>query len=414
MIRSPIKTALTFLVLLFLCSDVSFADTVVLKSGRTLTGKVTEGKAKKGGDFIILETEAGAVYKLDKGDIVKSIRKLDPVDIDYRKRLRAVSDIATDHINLAKWCEKNGKTRFKEQIRWHYANVIRLDPDHSSARKKLGYFKLSDGTWVAEAEFKSRQGYKKGRKKWISELSDKVKVNNDEFDAKAGARKKEFNLWVRAAERGNVQPAVLADICDNSTILLVYESAVGIEGSVELVRVHLDAISTVKSNTAIRIMSQFAMMHSSKEVREHAITLLSAADMNHAAAIQALAEGLKFSNRAVVLAAAFAIGEIASNNQNVREHAIVPLVNSLNTEHDEAIPGALEAGRLSTSFGTGGTSFRTGGGPLTRKKTFQNQPSLDALRSLFTEARFGFNEQAWLDWYIENYTLADIDVRGDE
>ena len=325
-----------------------------------------------------------------------------------------VSDIATDHINLAKWCEKNGKTRFKEQIRWHYANVIRLDPDHSSARKKLGYFKLSDGTWVAEAEFKSRQGYKKGRKKWISELSDKVKVNDDEFDAKAGARKKEFNAWVRAAKRGNARPSVLADICDSSTILLVFKNAELNEGNVELVRVHLDAISTVKSNRAIGILCRFAMLHPAKEVREHAITLLSAADMNHAHAIQRLSEGLKFSNRAVVHTAAFAIAEIASSNPYVREHAIVPLVNSLNTEHDVAIPGALEAGRLSTSFGTGGTSFRTGGGPPTRKKTFQNQPSLDALRSLFTEARFGFNEQAWLDWYIENYTLADIDVRGDE
>ena len=273
---------------------------------------------------------------------------------------------------------------------------------------------MSDGNWVAEAEFKSRQGYIKGRKKWISILSEKVKANDDEFDAKRGARKKEFNLWFKAAQRGNFQPGVLAKICDNSTIFLVYESAVGVTGSVELVRIHLDAISTVKSNTAIRIMSQFAMMHPNKEVREHAITLLSEPDVNHAGAVGALAEGLKFSNRGVVHAAAFAIGEVASANPYIRENTIVPLVNSLNTEHDEAIPGALEAGRLSTSFGTGGTSFRTGGGPLTRKKEFKNQPSLDALRTLFTEVRFGFDEDAWLDWYIENFTLADIDVRGDE
>ena len=273
--------------------------------------------------------------------------------------------------------------------------------------------KLADGNWVAEAEFKSRQGYIKVRKRWVSNLSAKVKASEDEFDAKFGAKKKEFNMWVREADRGNLQPGVLADICDDTTILLVYESAVGVTSGVELVRVHLDAIASVNSNLSIRILCQFAMMHVSKDVREHAIALLSRSG-NHGKAVLTLAEGLKFPNRGVVHAAAFAIAEIASTDEYSRDLAIVPLAKSLITTHNVKIPGALQPGSLNTSFGTGGTSFQTGGGPQTEDKDFENQPSLDALRRLFTEVRFGFNENAWLNWYVENYTLLDMPVRSDE
>ena len=414
MIQTFKKAGFAALVLLFLCANILTADTVYLKSGRILTGKVTEGKAEKGGAYIVLTTETGAVYKLDKGDIVKTLHKLDQVELDYKKRLPLVRDIATDHIEIAKWCEKqrSGKTRFKEQIRWHHENVIRLDPDHSNTRKKLGYIKLPDGNWVAEAEFKARQGYVKDRRRWIPNLSKLVKENEDQNDAKFGAKKKEFNMWVRNARNGNVQPSALARICDNSTIFLVFDSAVGASNE-EMVRIHLDAISTVKSNLAIRMICKFAMEHHNKSVREHAIALLSQSDMDHTAAVLALAEGLTFSNRGVVLAAAFAIGEVASTDEFSRDHAIVPLARALNTEHDEKIPGALEAGRLNTSFGDNGTSFQTGGGPQTRKVKYENQASLDALRRLFPEARFGFDERVWLDWYIQNYTLTDMTVRGE-
>lgn len=420
MIQSLTKTGFALLVLVLLCADLSMADTVYLKSGRILTGKVTEHEADKGGKYIILTTETGAVYKLDESDIVKKVIPFSVAEVEYKKRLRLVRDIATDHVEIAKWCKKQdlGKTRFKEQIRWHHENVVRLDPDHKNARKELGYIKLPDGNWVAESEFKSRQGYVKVRTKWVPELSKQVKANDDEFDAKFGAKKKEFNRWVRAAENGNASASALANICDSSTVFLVYNRAIEINTSnnrgIEMLRVHLDAISTVRSGTAIRMMSQFAMMHPSKEIREHAIALLSQREIDHTTVVLTLAEGLLSTNRGIVEASAFAIGEVASTDSYSRDHAIVPLVNALVTEHDEKIPGALAAGRMNPSFGSGGSGLQMGGGPQTRKRKFNNQATLDALRRLFSEVRFGFDEKIWLDWYIQNYTLPDMTVRGEK
>jgi len=391
-------------------------DTVFLKTGRVLNGKVKEGTAERGGDFILLTTESGAIYKLDKGDIVKSIIKREQVDLDYEAKLRHVRNVATDHIELAKWCEKQsrGKTRFREQIRWHYENVVRLDPDHSNARKALGYLQLKNGTWVAEADFRERQGYMPDRRDWVSGLGKQVKESDDRAQAIVDGKKKEFNRWLKRAKKGDYQPAVLAKICDQSSLLFVYDSVIKVADDVELARVHLDAISQVKNTTAIRILSQFAMMAPDQELREHAIALLTQPGIDHATAVRALSEGLKFSTRKTVQNAAFAIGEVASNDESsaAAVAALLPLTEALITTHTEKIEGALEAGRLNPSFGTGGTGLRTGGGPQTKQVKYKNRESLDALRKL-VEVNFEYNEQAWTDWYIENYTLSNIDVRAD-
>ena len=407
------KCTLAVLLTLLVSQDAP-ADTVYLKTGRILHGEVSEGTAERGGDYILLKTKSGAIYKLDKGDIVKSIIKRDQVDLDYAAKRRHISNTATDHIELAKWCEKQerGKTRFREQIRWHYKNVVRLDPEHTSARKKLGYMKLENGTWVAEAEFKQRQGYRPDRRDWVAALAQEVRTANERADAETGAKKGEFKRWLKRAKQGDHQPAVLANLCDRSTLGDVYESAIREIDNTELTRVHLDAISQVDSNVAVRILAQFAMMAPSKELREHAISLLSQPEINHIKAVLALAEGLKFSTREIVHNAAFAIGEVSSTDQYSRDLVILPLVDSLITTHTERIEGALEAGRLSTSFGNGGTGFQTGGGPQTKKVNYKNEPSLAALRRL-VETDFDFDEPAWRDWYIENYTLSRLDVRVD-
>lgn len=415
--RSLLLVALPLL-LGFLLADIGQArDTVFLKTGRVLHGKVKEGNAERGGDFILLTTESGAIYKLDKGDIVKSIIKREQADLDYEAKLRHVRDIATDHIELAKWCEKQnrGKTRFREQIRWHYENVIRLDPDHSNARKALGYLKLQNGTWVAEADFRDRQGYILSRRDWVSGLGKQVGESDDRAQAIVDAKKKEFNRWLKRAKKGDLQPAVLAKICDQSSLLLVYDSVIKNADDIELARVHLDAISRVKSTTAVRILAQFAMMSPEKELREHAVALLSQPDIDHVAAVRALSEGLKFNTRSIVKNAGFAIGEVATTDDSraVALAAILPLTESLITSHTEKIEGALEAGRLNPSFGTGGTGLRTGGGPQTKRVKYKNPESLEALRRL-VEVNFEYNEQAWTDWFIENYTLSDLNVRADD
>ena len=55
----------------------------------------------------------------------------------------------------------------------------------------------------------------------------------------------------------------------------------------------------------------------------------------------------------------------------------------------------------------------TGGGPQSRSEMVQNDESRVALKKI-TGEDFGFDEAAWQAWFLENYTLYDIDVRADD
>jgi hypothetical protein len=104
--------------------------------------------------------------------------------------------------------------------------------------------------------------------------------------------------------------------------------------------------------------------------------------------------------------AAYAIGELNSI------HAVIPLIGALATKHTIAITGN-EPGRMQTSFGPGGAGLTTGGGPQSQDLVLQNEPSRIALKKI-TGQDFGYDEVAWQQWYLQNYTLFDIRVRADD
>ena len=90
----------------------------------------------------------------------------------------------------------------------------------------------------------------------------------------------------------------------------------------------------------------------------------------------------------------------------------MPLIDALETKHVIAIVGN-EPGRLGMTFGDGGTGMTTGGGPQSRTEMVPNDASRVALKKI-TGQDFGFDEVAWQNWYLENYTLYDLNVRVDD
>ena len=105
-------------------------DTIYLKSGSVLKGKIVSqsDKSDSGRAWIVIKTTSGAKYKLDYTRSVESVLRASDEDIEYRKKARTIEDKAAAHLELASWCEdqKRGRTRFAEQIRWHYEQAVRL------------------------------------------------------------------------------------------------------------------------------------------------------------------------------------------------------------------------------------------------------------------------------------------------
>ena len=70
---------------------------------------------------------------------------------EYRKLRDASEPTVSSQLELTKYCSRHG---LKEQAVAHWSAIIELDPDHSEARKQLGY-ELADGRWLSKREFEA-------------------------------------------------------------------------------------------------------------------------------------------------------------------------------------------------------------------------------------------------------------------
>lgn len=64
---------------------------------------------------------------------------------EYEKQRSRLSDTVQGHWQMAIWCAQR---RLAEQCRAHLNAIIKLDPDHSNARRVLG-FQLVEGEWIS-------------------------------------------------------------------------------------------------------------------------------------------------------------------------------------------------------------------------------------------------------------------------
>ena len=125
-------------------SALALADTLHLKSGRTLEGKVVGEDATN--------------WKVQTRYGTQTVPKAQVTKIDYgptrweqyaekRKAIVGKKDAAL-HVELAKWCEGNA---LPDDAKKEWQTVVALAPDHAEARAKLGFVRFGDA-WVTEKE----------------------------------------------------------------------------------------------------------------------------------------------------------------------------------------------------------------------------------------------------------------------
>jgi hypothetical protein len=106
---------------------------------------------------------------------------------DYLERRAETAETADAQWKLALWCEQNG---LKAESVAHLRAVVRRDPNHEAAWKRLGYRRQA-GRWVlpeqaatevleAEAQKKANRRWKPLLEKWRSWLSDRSPARRDE------------------------------------------------------------------------------------------------------------------------------------------------------------------------------------------------------------------------------------------
>jgi len=116
-----------------------YADVIELNNGGIVVGKVVE----RTDDYIVVVTKGGVRTVLDR-EKIKSIERGEPEEV-YRRKLKEIEEESADeHYALGVWCER---VKLKELAREEFEKCLILEPNHTEARKKLG-FKFTREGWV--------------------------------------------------------------------------------------------------------------------------------------------------------------------------------------------------------------------------------------------------------------------------
>lgn len=118
------------------------ADTLKLKSGKTLHGKIVS----RDGALLRFRTPLG-VMDVPQADI-DSIEEGPAPWEEYDRVRPTFPDTADDQARLGEWCRDHG---LEPQARKHFQRAIELDADHAAARSALG-FKRHGTLWVRPSD----------------------------------------------------------------------------------------------------------------------------------------------------------------------------------------------------------------------------------------------------------------------
>jgi tetratricopeptide (TPR) repeat protein len=151
------------------------ADTVCLKDGRVLTGRVEQI-----GETIRLHMEYGTLeFSLDE---IRDIEYEPRYEEEYRRRLHELDESEPDELfELSQWCAKHDLSAQRDQL---LHKVLALDPEHEAAREALGYVRVGAmWTTVASAMRSAEALFKLRRYARTDRLCDRVlKVASDKPD----------------------------------------------------------------------------------------------------------------------------------------------------------------------------------------------------------------------------------------
>jgi len=144
------------LLILALLLSAGLADTVVLKSGLELHGKVTE----KDGQILLERNGKTSVFRKSA---VKQVRRGESRTEEFERRAAALAaDDAVSWYRLALWARENKVRRQRHALE----RVIEIDPDHRAARRELGFEKIG-GEWVSGDDVMRRKGFVLCAGQWV-------------------------------------------------------------------------------------------------------------------------------------------------------------------------------------------------------------------------------------------------------
>ncbi len=390
-------------------------DRIVLKNGTVIQGRILEEKKEGNRTILVVRMKSGGVVSLDRSRQVDKVRQYDASDAHFERELALAGNDVEALRKLYQWTEQqpNFRSRFKNERQFLLEKIIEQSPDDKEARTRLGYRQLDDGTWVMETVYFNSRGYRKrdGRT-WQSNLPSQFQAQLDEVEALKKQRRADVDLWTRRAGKAGTSAqtieAELRQITDDVTVAVLRDQLQKEEKSGKrsgLRRYYMEAFGNVATIDSVVGLGFLAVQDSDAAIRDRAATLLCQPAFDPEVVASVISGYLTVDTKSHRDRAAYLIGELNATQQ------ITMLISALEREVEVIEnPGA---DRMNFGTGAGGTSFSPPSTPIKGKRKLHSEASRTALKKI-TGMDYGFDQQEWTRWYIQNWTHYNAQVRTDD
>lgn len=401
--------------LVFAQSDIR-SDEVTLHSGGVIVGSVEERVDEKTRQKeLLVQLPDGTTLLLDSS-VFARWRPEPEVMPRYRELLSQAQHTVDFQWKLAQWCGENGLKDLREK---HARMVIEIDPDHAEARKSLGHIKPRD-TWIDRDSQMSRLGYVKINSQWVlpevQELSEAISQRKEINQNWKNQLRLQFN---KAFSRSRHQQQALEEILairDPAAVETLIEMLQSVKSKPERALI-VEVLAQIPTYASTNILADFYLLNQDdEEARDRCIkTILDrkqfsvAAAQKFAAAVSPgyLVDGKRQTNPNVntlrMSRAALGLRKLEI------QIGIEALVNALVVEYKFKSTEAP-----TNAFGGNGSVVSAPAGrDIETRVSVQCPAALETLEA-FTGQNFGFDQMAWIQWWVSENTPQSLDLRRDQ
>lgn len=382
----------------------SSADVVYLRGGGSVAGVVRPleiGKQK----VLVVDIGNGVQISLTQGEIARVDREEDLI-AEYQARRAAAADQADAHWELARWCKANVLLpQYDRQVR----HVIRLDPQHPTARASLGYTEV-DGKWILHDELQRSHGLVHHQGKW--KVPADVALTEAEAEREVAQKQ-----WIQTIKRlrsrvlkggksGEESLAELAAIEDPIASSAIAKLLVQREDPDTVRMLWVRLLSKWETADAADALIMASLFDPEPAIREVCLDRLE--QFAKTRAVNTYISMLRDNDNKKVRIAADALRAMKD------PRSILPLTDALITTHKSKTGGGPSMNSTFDRSGNGGGGFSFGGGKekIIEQKV-RNPPVLSALMTLAPDADYQYDAERWREHFSRQMAEVSYDLRRD-
>ncbi len=388
------------------------SDTLILKNGSIVEGRCLNASDKNATEWQV-ETEGGLQLSLSRNEVKEPPRPLTAEQKKYAELLAKVqdNDSLELHRKIVEWCSapENGLNSLADA---HRERIVELDPTDKSAWAALGYLSTDEG-WIRRDLYQKRRGLQQKGTRWYVPQDLAIQQANDQ-GSKLSAQVSKTVAKAIADVRTNSSKAAesrlyLSQLRDPLAVPKIGEllEKDRNNNNTQFRMQMIEILGRIRSGSSVLVLIDSALYDPDRNVRSESVSQLS--EFGSEAAIQSMLRLLvnrqpekddpKIYDR---------VGEAMANFGD--ERSIPRLLDCLVTNHLRIPPP--EPGYRAGTTSTGDVQFSPGQ-KKPEKVQVKNDGVLSALQTISKGENFGFDVQAWRNWYAKTYAAPNRNVLRD-